>query len=76
MKPGDRSRVTEMVGHIMIFKHGATRSSDLADILANDVDDDGDDTPDQGNAPSVTAIPKTKTKKSPPEGDLEPEPTA
>ncbi|MFK7753473.1 MAG: ATP-dependent zinc metalloprotease FtsH [Sedimentitalea sp.] len=39
------------------------------------VDDDTDDTPDQGNAPSVTAIPKTKTKKSPPEGGLEPEPT-
>ncbi len=36
---------------------------------------DGDDTPDQGNAPSVTAIPKTKPKKTPPEGGLEPEPT-
>ncbi len=39
------------------------------------VDDDEDDTPDEGNAPSVTAIPKTKPKKSPPEGGLEPEPT-
>ncbi|MEY8841392.1 cell division protein FtsH, partial [Cribrihabitans sp. XS_ASV171] len=36
---------------------------------------DGDDTPDQGNAPSVTAIPKTKPKKTPPEGGMEPEPT-
>ncbi len=37
-------------------------------------DDDGSDT---GNAPSITAIPKTKPKKQrPPEGDLEPEPTA
>ncbi|MBA83818.1 ATP-dependent zinc metalloprotease FtsH [Thalassobius sp. S69A] len=29
-----------------------------------------------GNAPSVTAIPKTKPKKSPPEGGMEPEPSA
>ena len=37
--------------------------------------DDADDTPGQGNAPSVTAIPKTKPKKSPPEGGMEPEPS-
>jgi cell division protease FtsH len=37
---------------------------------------DEDDTPDQGSAPSVTAIPKTKAKKLPPEGGMEPEPTA
>ena len=37
--------------------------------------DDKGDTPDQGNAPSVTAIPKTKPKKSPPEGGMEPEPS-
>jgi len=36
-------------------------------------DEDGD--ADQGNA-SVTAIPKAKPKKSPPEGDMEPEPSA
>jgi cell division protease FtsH len=36
---------------------------------------DDDDAPDQGSAPSVTAIPKTKPKKSPPEGGMEPEPT-
>ncbi|MEX0283482.1 MAG: ATP-dependent zinc metalloprotease FtsH, partial [Paracoccaceae bacterium] len=40
------------------------------------VDPDEDDTPDQGSAPSVTAIPKTKAKKSPPDGGMEPEPTA
>jgi len=40
------------------------------------LDDDEDDTPPEGNAPSVTAIPKTKPKKSPPEGGMEPEPTA
>jgi cell division protease FtsH len=38
---------------------------------------DDDDSPDQGNAPSIAAIPKTKPK-SKPGGDsgLEPEPTA
>ena len=39
------------------------------------VDDDEDDSPSEGNAPSVTSIPKTKPKKSPPEGGMEPEPT-
>ncbi|MGY3437722.1 ATP-dependent zinc metalloprotease FtsH [Marinovum sp. KMM 9879] len=39
------------------------------------MDEDEDDTPDQGNAPSVTAIPKTKPK-SKPSGDMEPEPSA
>ena len=38
--------------------------------------DEEDNNPDQGTAPSVTAIPKTKTKKNPPEGGMEPEPTA
>ncbi|CUK12175.1 ATP-dependent zinc metalloprotease FtsH [Ruegeria denitrificans] len=38
-------------------------------------DDDGDK-PDEGSAPSVTAIPKTKVKKSPPDGGMEPEPSA
>ncbi|KIC10675.1 cell division protein FtsH [Leisingera sp. ANG-M1] len=37
--------------------------------------DDEDGNEDQGNA-SVTAIPKAKPKKSPPEGGMEPEPTA
>ena len=37
--------------------------------------DDESDTPDQGSAPSVTAIPKTKPKKSPPEGGMEPKPS-
>lgn len=38
--------------------------------------DDEDDTPDQGNAPSVTAVPKTKPKSKPSKGGLEPEPSA
>ncbi len=37
--------------------------------------DDGADA-DSGSAPSVTAIPKTKPKKTPPEGGMEPEPSA
>ncbi|NDW52650.1 ATP-dependent zinc metalloprotease FtsH [Aliiroseovarius sp. PrR006] len=38
---------------------------------------DDDDTPDEGNAPSVAAIPKTKPrKKAPDDGGMEPEPTA
>lgn len=37
-------------------------------------DDDEDGGEDEGNA-SVTAIPKAKPKKSPPEGGMEPEPT-
>ncbi len=37
--------------------------------------DDEDDTPDQGNAPSVTAIPKTKPKSKSAESGLEPEPS-
>ncbi|MBV1896738.1 MAG: ATP-dependent zinc metalloprotease FtsH [Rhodobacteraceae bacterium] len=40
------------------------------------VDDDDADTPDEGNAPSVTAIPKTKPRKSTPDGGLEPEPSS
>ena len=38
------------------------------------VDPDDDDKPDEGSAPSVTAIPKTKPKAKP-GGDLEPEPS-
>ncbi|MBO9451577.1 ATP-dependent zinc metalloprotease FtsH [Tropicibacter sp. R16_0] len=38
-------------------------------------DDDGD-SPDEGSAPSVTAIPKTKPKKPSSDGGMEPEPTA
>ncbi|SLN72134.1 ATP-dependent zinc metalloprotease FtsH [Ruegeria meonggei] len=37
--------------------------------------DDEGDSPDEGSAPSVTAIPKTKVKKTPPDGDMEPEPS-
>ncbi|MCV6584627.1 MAG: ATP-dependent zinc metalloprotease FtsH, partial [Marinibacterium sp.] len=40
-------------------------------------DENGEgDNPDQGNAPSVTAIPKTKPRKTPPDGGMEPEPSA
>jgi cell division protease FtsH len=39
------------------------------------LDQDAGDKPDAGSAPSVTAIPKTKPKKLPPEGGMEPEPS-
>jgi cell division protease FtsH len=39
-------------------------------------DEGEDDSSTSGSAPSVTAIPKTKPKKSPPEGGMEPEPSA
>ena len=40
-------------------------------------EDDSDDSPDSGSAPSITAIPKAKGKKSPPSGGgMEPEPSA
>ena len=38
--------------------------------------DDEGDSPEEGSAPSVTAIPKTKVKKTPPDGGMEPEPSA
>jgi cell division protease FtsH len=38
--------------------------------------DDDDDAPDSGDPASVTAIPKTKPKKRPGDGDLKPEPTS
>ncbi|KUP92370.1 ATP-dependent zinc metalloprotease FtsH [Tritonibacter horizontis] len=38
-------------------------------------DDDAGDDADTG-APSITAIPKAKPKKTPPDGDMEPEPSA
>jgi cell division protease FtsH len=37
--------------------------------------DDNDDRPDRGNAPSLTAVPKTKKPKAP-DTELEPEPSA
>ena len=38
--------------------------------------DDEGDKPGKGDAPSITAIPKTRARKSPPEGEMEPEPSA
>ncbi|MCP5036616.1 MAG: ATP-dependent zinc metalloprotease FtsH [Rhodobacteraceae bacterium] len=41
------------------------------------VDEDDEDKPDEGSAPSVTAVPKTKPRAKPKDdGGLEPEPTA
>lgn len=40
------------------------------------LDDDDSDTSDTGGTASVTAIPKTRPKKQPPDGPMEPEPSA
>ncbi|MCL4148952.1 UNVERIFIED_CONTAM: hypothetical protein GTU68_022664 [Idotea baltica] len=62
-----------------LLEYETLTGDEIKRVMAGDpphADDDGDDTPDEGNAPSVTAIPKTKPKKTPPEGGLEPEPSA
>ncbi|KRS12980.1 cell division protein FtsH [Roseovarius atlanticus] len=41
-----------------------------------EADDDQGGTPQKDDKPSLTAIPKTKPKSTPPEGGMEPEPTA
>ncbi|MDU9002456.1 ATP-dependent zinc metalloprotease FtsH [Sedimentitalea todarodis] len=62
-----------------LLEYETLTGDEIKRVMAGDpphADDDGDDAPDEGNAPSVTAIPKTKPKKSPPEAGLEPEPSA
>jgi cell division protease FtsH len=61
-----------------LLEYETLTGDEIKRVMAGDpphIDDDGDDAPDQGSAPSVTAIPKTKPKKVPPEGGLEPEPS-
>ena len=41
-----------------------------------EADDDQGGTPQKDDTPSLTAIPKTKPKSTPPDGGLEPEPKA
>ncbi|MFD3191704.1 ATP-dependent zinc metalloprotease FtsH [Sedimentitalea sp. HM32M-2] len=62
-----------------LLEYETLTGDEIKRVMAGDppqADDDGDDTSDQGSAPSVTAIPKTKPKKSPPDGEMEPEPSA
>jgi cell division protease FtsH len=62
-----------------LLEYETLTGNEITKVIAGEPlnrDDDEDDTPDQGNAPSVTAIPKTKPKSKPTDGGLEPEPTA
>ena len=63
-----------------LLEYETLTGSEITKVIAGEPlnrGDDEDDTPDQGNAPSVTAIPKTRPRpKSDDSGGLEPEPTA
>ncbi len=61
-----------------LLEYETLTGDEIKRVMNGDSPSDGDDegeNPDQGNAPSVTAIPKTKVKKTPPDGGMEPEPT-
>ncbi|AVO36792.1 ATP-dependent zinc metalloprotease FtsH [Pukyongiella litopenaei] len=61
-----------------LLEYETLTGEEIARVMRGDpptADDGGDDGADAGNAPSVTAIPKTRPKKAPPEGGLEPEPS-
>ncbi len=62
-----------------LLEYETLTGDEIKRVMNGDAPTEGDDegdSPDQGSALSVTAIPKTKPKKSPPEGGMEPEPTA
>ncbi len=62
-----------------LLEYETLTGDEIKRVMNGDSPTEGDDEggcPDEGNAPSVTAIPKTKVKKSPPDGGMEPEPTA
>ncbi|NNF24708.1 MAG: ATP-dependent metallopeptidase FtsH/Yme1/Tma family protein [Rhodobacteraceae bacterium] len=63
-----------------LLEYETLTGNEITKVIAGEPlgrDDDEDDTPDQGSAPSVTAIPKTKPKSKPSsDGGLEPEPSA
>ena len=61
-----------------LLEYETLTGSEITKVIAGEAlhrGEDEDDTPDQGNTPSVTAVPKTKPK-SKPDGGLEPEPSA
>ncbi len=64
-----------------LLEYETLTGNEITKVIAGEAlnrgDDDEDDTPDTGGTASVTAIPKTKPRKKPSEGDggLEPEPT-
>ncbi len=62
-----------------LLEYETLTGDEIKRVMNGDAPTEGDDegdSPDQDSAPSVTAIPKTKPKKSSPEGGMEPEPTA
>ncbi|MBV1869181.1 MAG: ATP-dependent zinc metalloprotease FtsH [Marinosulfonomonas sp.] len=61
-----------------LLEYETLTGSEITKVIAGEAlhrGEDEDDTPDQGNTPSVTAVPKTKPK-SKPDGGMEPEPSA
>ena len=61
-----------------LLEYETLTGNEITKVMAGEAlnkGDDEDDTPTDGNAPSVTAIPKTKPR-SKPDGGMEPEPTA
>ncbi|KCV83078.1 ATP-dependent metalloprotease FtsH [Actibacterium atlanticum] len=61
-----------------LLEYETLTGSEITKVIAGEAlrrDDDDDASSDSGNAPSVTAIPKTKPKSSS-DGGMEPEPTA
>jgi cell division protease FtsH len=63
-----------------LLEYETLTGSEITRVIAGEPlgrGDDEDDTPDQGGAPSLTAIPKTKPKSKPSsDGGMEPEPSA
>jgi len=61
-----------------LLEYETLTGAEIGKVIAGEAlnrDDDSDDTPDQGNAPSITAIPTTKPKPKASDPDLEPEPS-
>ena len=62
-----------------LLEYETLTGSEITKVIAGEPlnrGDDEDDTPDQGNTPSVTAIPKTRPRPKNDGGGMEPEPTA
>ena len=61
-----------------LLEYETLTGEEIKRVMAGEPPNSGDDedgTPDNGTAPSVTAIPKTKPRTPPGEGGMEPEPT-
>ena len=60
-----------------LIEYETLTGEEIKRVMAGDPpsSDNDDDAPEDGNAPSVSAVPKTKKPKSTPKGGMEPEPT-